>query len=310
MYQKFNLNFLSIKSLTSITFILLFIACGKKEGADPEPQTSLLSNLVYSPATLNLNAGAAGISAKPTISGTMPVTYSLTTSPSSNGAITIDSEGKINAAITLAAGTYKVSVNAINAAGLIKFDDVYTIIVTAPAATGPANLTYTPNSLMVNQGTAATSAVPTITSTGTVTYTLAVSPATTAITINSQGKISANATLTTGTYLISVTTETSSGSKTFVNIYSIQVNNANTSSITYNGNIKSIIQTNCGSCHVSGPQSGFGTFTSAKNNIDVILTRIKLAQGESGMMPSGGTRLSQATIDMVQKWKDDGLLEN
>ncbi|MBC7914953.1 MAG: hypothetical protein H7Y07_12615 [Pyrinomonadaceae bacterium] len=310
MYLKSNLNFLSIKRLTYFTFIFLFIACGKKEGADPQPQASLASNLVYSPASLNLIAGASGISAKPAISGTMPVTYSITTSPLSNGAITIDSEGKINAAITLAVGTYKVSVTAVNAAGSAKFDDVYTIIVTAAPTTGPANLIYTPNSLTLTQGTAATSAVPSITSTGPVTYTFSVSPATTAITINSQGRISASTALTTGTYLISVTAENASGSKTFANIYSFQVNSVNTLSVTYNGNIKSIIQNSCGSCHISGPQTGFGTFISAKNNIDVILSRIKLPQGSSGMMPSGGSRLSQATIDLVQKWKDDGLLEN
>ena len=310
MYLKPNLNSLSIKGLTYFTFILLFIACGKKEGADPEPQTSLASNLVYSPASLNLSAGTAGTSAKPTISGTMPVTYSLTTSPSSNGALTIDSEGKIKVATTLSAGTYQVSVTAVNAAGSVKFDNVYTVVMAAPSATGPANLTYTPNSLIVTQGTAATSAVPSITSAGTVTYTIAVSPSTTAITISNQGIISASTILTAGTYTISVTAENASGSKTFAGIYRIVVNSVNTSSITYNGNIKSIIQNNCGSCHVSGPQTEYGTFASAKSNIDVILTRIKLAQGASGMMPRGGTRLSQATIDMVQKWKDDALLEN
>lgn len=305
-----------INYLNSANYIILFLAatlfisCSKKGGA-PEPEliATKPSNLSYSPATLNLSAGTAGTSNKPIISGTLPIAYSVSTSPGNNGAITIDSEGKIKAAGTLAAGTYNVSVTAANAGGTTSFSNIFTITVTAVQE--PQNLAYTPNSVTVTQGTAATSATPTITSSGTVTYTLSSSPASAAITINTQGVISATSALTAGTYLISVTAANTNGSSSFPNIYTIQVNAPGTTSVTYTNDIQAIIANNCASCHFSGGTGGisFSSYTAAKNNIDNILTRIKLAQGAPGMMPNGGTRLPQATINLIQKWKDDGLLQ-
>jgi hypothetical protein len=40
-----------------------------------------------------------------------------------------------------------------------------------------------------------------------------------------------------------------------------------------------------------------------------LLDRISRAQGASGMMPSGGTRLPQAVIDQVFAWSSQGLNE-
>ena len=40
-----------------------------------------------------------------------------------------------------------------------------------------------------------------------------------------------------------------------------------------------------------------------------LLNRIGLANGAPGLMPSGGPRMPQQTIDVVIKWNTDGLLE-
>jgi hypothetical protein len=296
-------NHLPLKSFAFLSLFLLFVSCSSKD--EGTPAAVLASNLVYSPTSLTITPGATGASAKPSVSGTLPVTYSLTTLPSSS-AITIDSEGAIKTASTLPAGTYTVSVTATNAAGTAKFDNVYTITVQAQA---PKNLIYSPNSSTVTQGTAVTSAAPAITSASAVTYAITTTPQTSAITINNQGVISATNALVAGSYVVSVTATNTIGASTFPSAYTINVNSITTSAVTYSSDVQAIIQSNCGSCHINGAQRSFNSYTNVKNNIDGILSRINLAQGASGMMPAGGTKLSPATINLIQKWKDDGLKE-
>ncbi|MDB5118869.1 MAG: hypothetical protein JWN56_87 [Sphingobacteriales bacterium] len=396
MYSKPTLNLFTNKSLYYLTFLFLFVCCGKKENG--EPSASLASGLTYNPAQLELQMGVVGSSVKPTVNGTSPIAYSLTTSPASNGitidgqgtikadatltageynitvnatnaagtstfpavykikvtpsptlpsaltynpntltmeagedkfsvvptingstpvtfsvisspvtsAITIDNTGKLHATSGLTAGTYTLSVTATNAVGSFKFDNIYT--TTVNPSTGPINLTYSPASLIATQGTAATSATPTITSASAVTYTISTVPANPNITINSQGAITASNTVTAGTYAVSVTATNAAGSKAFANIYSITVNSPSTA-VTFTKNIQAIILDNCNSCHVNGVQTKYNVYSNAKSNIDLILDRIKRAQGAAGMMPYQGTRLPQATIDLIQQWKDDGLKE-
>ena len=174
---------------------------------------------------------------------------------------------------------------------------------TQPVAAAPSALSYSPNSLTITQGNAETSAAPTITSSSAVSYAITSTPATAALTINSQGVIAASSSLPAGTYSISITATNTAGSKTFANAYTITVNAASTA-VTFNNTVKAIIQNNCGSCH-----NGFTSYATAKTKIDVILNRINRAQGATGMMPNNGTKLPQATIDLIQKWKDDGLQE-
>jgi hypothetical protein len=84
--------------------------------------------------------------------------------------------------------------------------------------------------------------------------------------------------------------------------------------ITYSNTIKSIITTNCISCHGSTPSNGaaisLDTYakvkTATQNNL---IDRISLAQGNAQMMPKDGTRLPQATIDKFTTWKNNGYLE-
>ena len=40
-----------------------------------------------------------------------------------------------------------------------------------------------------------------------------------------------------------------------------------------------------------------------------LLNRISLPNGNGLLMPQGGPRMPQATIDLVSKWQQDGLLE-
>ena len=84
---------------------------------------------------------------------------------------------------------------------------------------------------------------------------------------------------------------------------------------TYKQNVKAIIDNNCISCHATVPRNGapmaLATYEQVKNAVlnRGLLNRISLKNGSSLLMPQGGPRLPQATIDIIVKWNQDGLLE-
>lgn len=84
---------------------------------------------------------------------------------------------------------------------------------------------------------------------------------------------------------------------------------------TYKQNVKPIIDNNCIVCHAAVPKNGapmsLVTYDQVKNAIQNrgLLTRISLENGNSMLMPQGGPRLPQASIDIIVKWNQDGLLE-
>lgn len=91
--------------------------------------------------------------------------------------------------------------------------------------------------------------------------------------------------------------------------------NDDTEPITYTQTVRSIINDNCISCHASTPVNGapmsLTTYANVKNAVlsRGLLDRISRPQGSPGLMPNGGTRLPQSTIDLIVQWEDDGLLE-
>lgn len=87
-----------------------------------------------------------------------------------------------------------------------------------------------------------------------------------------------------------------------------------TEKVTYDGAVKSIIDSNCISCHASPPVNGANTSLKTYEEVralsDVVVERISRQPGKSGAMPPSGSRLPQSVIDTVSKWIADGLLEN
>lgn len=85
--------------------------------------------------------------------------------------------------------------------------------------------------------------------------------------------------------------------------------------VTYSNSIKPIIDNNCISCHNSPPVAGAPmtllTYENVKDAIQNrgLLDRISRDQGASGMMPLGGSRLPQTTIDLFVLWQSQGLAE-
>ena len=85
-----------------------------------------------------------------------------------------------------------------------------------------------------------------------------------------------------------------------------------TSNITkYTQDIKPIIDNNCVACHGATTQMPLATYNQVKLSVqnNGLLDRISRAQGASGMMPYQGTRMPQTTIDLINDWNTDGLLE-
>ena len=85
--------------------------------------------------------------------------------------------------------------------------------------------------------------------------------------------------------------------------------------VTYTNNVKPIIDANCLGCH-GNPTTNYApmslnTYETVKEFVqnDKIIDRISRSQGQSGMMPLGGTRLPQPVIDLIIQWKQQGLQE-
>jgi hypothetical protein len=107
-------------------------------------------------------------------------------------------------------------------------------------------------------------------------------------------------TLTAGSYTVKVTDNTGCSVTQTVKVLS---------GVSFNGEIKSIIDTNCAvsGCHVSGGAAPI-SFTSIAN-IQSKASQIK-SLTQSGTMPKNGTKLPQAELDLIACWVDDGALNN
>lgn len=83
--------------------------------------------------------------------------------------------------------------------------------------------------------------------------------------------------------------------------------------VSFARDIKPIIDNNCIECHKSPPQNGapmpLTSYELVKDAITnrTLIDRISRPQGASGMMPSGGTRLPQSSINLIALWKAQGV---
>lgn len=85
--------------------------------------------------------------------------------------------------------------------------------------------------------------------------------------------------------------------------------------ITYANTIKPVIDNNCIICHSNPPQNGAPMSLNSYNLVvDAVLNRglidrISKPQGDPGLMPFGGTRLPQNTIDKFIEWTENNFPE-
>ena len=82
--------------------------------------------------------------------------------------------------------------------------------------------------------------------------------------------------------------------------------------VTYDADIKSIMDTECVSCHsIRGGYRPLTNYAEVKQAVQVtnLLDRIQRQNGEPGAMPQGG-RMSPLKVAMILQWNEDGLHEN
>jgi uncharacterized membrane protein len=82
--------------------------------------------------------------------------------------------------------------------------------------------------------------------------------------------------------------------------------------VTFEKDIKSIITTNCGPCHLAGGTQAnkWENYAETKAKVATILDRIQRDPTAAGFMPRGKTaKIPEASITLIKQWQTDGLLE-
>lgn len=84
--------------------------------------------------------------------------------------------------------------------------------------------------------------------------------------------------------------------------------------ITFNVNVKPIIDNNCIICHSNPPQNGAPMSLVNYENVKEAVQNRNLigrisSEDPAFMMPFGGPRLPQNLIDIIIQWNEDGLIE-
>ena len=86
---------------------------------------------------------------------------------------------------------------------------------------------------------------------------------------------------------------------------------AATPKLTYNANLKTVIETNCSPCHIAGKgnKKPYDNYANVKTDIDEIIRRIELNPTDRGFMPFKHAKLSDSTINVFRQFKADGAME-
>ncbi|MEZ4779533.1 MAG: hypothetical protein R2786_09160 [Flavobacteriaceae bacterium] len=80
--------------------------------------------------------------------------------------------------------------------------------------------------------------------------------------------------------------------------------------------VKFVFDNVCQQCHINPPLNGAPmpliSFENVKEAVlnRNLLSRISANEGDPFLMPFGGPRLPQSSIDLIFQWEEDGLLEN
>ena len=81
--------------------------------------------------------------------------------------------------------------------------------------------------------------------------------------------------------------------------------------VNYTSDVQPLITMHCSPCHIPprGNKEALNTYEAAKAHADSMIARIKLNPSDKGFMPFKHPKLSDSTINVFVKWKEDGLLE-
>lgn len=86
-----------------------------------------------------------------------------------------------------------------------------------------------------------------------------------------------------------------------------------TPKLSFENSVNSTIVGYCSPCHIpekGGKKKAYDNYANVKEDIDEIIRRIELSPTEKGFMPFKKTeKMSDSTISVFKKWKEEGLLE-
>ena len=98
----------------------------------------------------------------------------------------------------------------------------------------------------------------------------------------------------------------------FYNCHSSKKATASASKLTYEANLKTVIEANCAPCHIAGKgnKKPYDNYANVKSDIDDMIRRIELNPTDRGFMPfKHTTKLPDETIAIFKKWRSDGAME-
>ncbi|MDH5609467.1 MAG: hypothetical protein OEY56_08305 [Cyclobacteriaceae bacterium] len=269
---------------TGLSLLAFFWSCEHDPVIKP---LTLPSGLVYTPGTLSVEVGSAAGSAEPTLAGTAPFSFNVSTVPSSGGNITIDEKGIISASGNLALGTYLVTVVVVNEAGSVAFPDVFEIVVHEVPVI-PSQLLYTPSVADVLFGNSYTSTTPSLIGTAPFTFSLVTNPAPGKISIDNQGIVTASKALALGSYSLDIKVANVAGTATFNSALTIAVSNTALppSSLVYSIDTLTISNGGTGTSVTPGI-SGTSPFTFTFTSVPAVTSGITI--DNNGHITAGPT---------------------
>jgi len=84
----------------------------------------------------------------------------------------------------------------------------------------------------------------------------------------------------------------------------------NNNNVTYNGNIKIIIDNNCLNCHTNPPVNGAPMpLTTFQNVKEAVENRGLIGRVENGSMPPTGNDLTAAQVQAIKDWQIGGFAQ-
>ena len=119
------------KNIILLIMLVFVMSCEKDPVPDPDVLPSALS---YAVDSLVLELGTGANSVTPTLSGTEPYTFAMSSTPANGGDITIDETGTITAGASLTVGEYVLDVSVENVVGTVSFPDIFQIRVYEPGS--------------------------------------------------------------------------------------------------------------------------------------------------------------------------------
>lgn len=99
----------------------------------------------------------------------------------------------------------------------------------------------------------------------------------------------------------------------FYNCHGSKKAQASVPKLTYDSNLKAVIEANCSPCHITGKgnKKPYDNYANVKTDIDEMIRRIDLSPTDRGFMPfKKPAKLPDETIAVFKKWKADGLIEH